>query len=58
MRNKKFIIVLVMMLLIALTISFLLVRNNDTETLKPGDTDPETGCIITDGGGATCKGAI
>ena len=54
-KNKWLIVGLVVLLVIAFFVSFLLMRN-DTKTLKPGDRDPETGCVVgADGRGLLCN---
>ena len=50
-KSKKLLIALVVILLVAISISFLLLRSsNDAKPLKAGDTDPETGCLVTESG--------
>jgi hypothetical protein len=55
-KNKKLIITLVAVLIVVFTISFILLRDQSPKSLKAGDEDPETGCIITEGGGEICNG--
>lgn len=56
-KNKKLIITLVAVLIVVFSISLILLRDQSPKSLKAGDKDPETGCIITDDGGAICNGA-
>lgn len=56
-KNKKLIFVLIALLIVAFSVSFILLRDSDAKPLKAGDVDPETGCIVTEGGGLICNGA-
>ena len=53
-KNKKLLIVLLAILFIAITMSFLLLRNNDPKLLMPGDKDPLTGCTVAENNSAIC----
>lgn len=54
-KNKKFIFVLALALLITLVASYFLTKQPTPKTLKSGDKDPETGCTVTTNGGALCN---
>lgn len=55
-KNKRLIVGLILLLVLAAIVAYFLMNKDNPKVLKPGDTDPKTGCVVgSDGIGELCN---